>query len=484
MREGETMVIGVATLDGARARVSQESLEELRTAVRGDVVTAHDPAYDSVRPLFNLMHRGEPALVVRCTGTADVVAAVNFAQHRDLLLAVRGGGHSVAGLSTCDGGMLLDLAPMRGVQVDPERRVVHVQGGALWGEVDHETQAFGLATPGGVVSDTGVAGLTLGGGYGWIRRKHGLACDNVISAQVVCADGTVRTASAESNPDLYWAIRGGGGNFGVVTSFTFRLHEVGPIVPFAGVFYPIEDGEQILRRWRDYLATAPEELTSASVTMTLPADPGLPEAVRNRACMIIGAVYADTDVDAGMKALQPLRELGSPLADISQPLPYTGVQAAFDPFFPRGELLAYLKTQYVNELTDDAIALVAAKALQRPSPRTLVVTWQMGGAIAKVPPEETAFAARTPPYMVAIDGFWTDPAHSDEVIAWVRSAWDEVGRFGTGGVYLNLTGLADEHPSAGVDSAYGRNLRRLAQIKKVYDPANFFRLNNNIAPAP
>jgi hypothetical protein len=218
--------------------------------------------------------------------------------------------------------------------------------------------------------------------------------------------------------------------------------------------------------------------------LTLPADPGLPEAVHNRACMIIGAVYADTDVETGMKALQPLRELGSPLADISQPMPYTSVQTAFDPFFPRGQLLAYLKTQYVNELTDETTALIAAKALERPTPRTLVVTWQMGGAIAKVPSEATAFAERTPPYMVAIDGFWTDPGQSDQVIAWVRSTWDEVSRFGTGGIYLDLTGLADEHPSAGVDSAYGRNLRRLAQIKKVYDPTNFFRLNNNIAPAP
>lgn len=477
------MVVGVATIDGARTRVSEHSLEELRIAVRGQIVVPPDPGYGNVRPPFNLMHPDRPALVVRCTGTADVIEAVNFARQRELLLAVRGGGHSVAGLSTCEGGMLIDLAPMNGVQVDPERRLVHVQGGALWGEVDRETQAFGLATPGGVVSDTGVGGLTLGGGYGWLRRKHGLACDNVIAAQVVCADGTTRTASAETNPDLYWAIRGGGGNFGVATAFTFRLHPVGPIVPFAGVFYPIEDGGRILRGWRDYLANAPDELTSVSVTMTMPPDPGLPEAVHHRACMIIGGVYADTDLDIGMKALQPLRELGSPLADISQPMPYTTVQTAFDPFFPRGELLAYLKTQYVAELTDEAIALIAAKAMQRPSPRTLVVTWQMGGAIANVPPEATAFAARTPAYMVAVDGFWTDPTHSDEIIAWVRSTWREVSRFGTGGGYLNLTGLADEDRSAGVDSAFGGNLRRLADIKQAYDPTNLFRLNNNIAPA-
>lgn len=478
------MAIDVTTLEGTRTRISDESLAQLGIQTRGEVFTADSPSDATMRPLFNVMHRGRPALVVRCTGTADVVEAVNFARHRNLLVAVRGGGHSVAGLSTCDGGMLIDLELMHGVQIDPEHRIAHVQGGAIWGEVDRETQAFGLATPGGVVSDTGVGGLTLGGGYGWIRRKHGLACDNVISAQVVCADGMVRTASASSDPDLYWAIRGGGGNFGIVTAFTFRLHDLGPIVPFAGVFYPIEDGEQILRSWRDYLSTAPEELTSVSVTMTLPADSGLPEAVHNRACMIIAAVYADTDVEKGMKALQPLRELGSPLADISQPMPYTAVQTSFDPFFPRGELLAYLKTQYVTELTDEAIALVAAKALERPSPRTLVVTWQMGGAIAKVPSAATAFSERTPPFMVAVDGFWTDPGQSDEVISWVRSTWDEVRKFGTGGVYLNLTGLADEDSSAGVDTAFGRNLGRLAQIKTVYDPTNFFQLNNNIAPTP
>jgi FAD/FMN-containing dehydrogenase len=430
---------------------------------------------------FNAMHAGTPALTIECSGTADVIDAVRFARERGLAVAVRGGGHSIAGLSTIDGGVLIDLGPMNGVQVDPDRRIAHVQGGALWGDVDRETQAFGLATPGGVVSDTGVAGLTLGGGYGWLRRKHGLSCDNVLEAQVVCADGEVRTASAEQNPDLYWALRGGGGNFGIVTSFTFKLHPLGPIVAFAGCFYPLEDVVEVMHGFRSFTADAPPEITSVCVTITFPAAPDMPEAVHDRPCAIVGAVYAG-DPDEGMPKLQPVRELGTPLLDISQPMPFNAVQTAFDPLFPRGELRAYWKTQYVDDLSDAAIDAITGRALDRPAPLTLVNTFHMGGAIADVGPEETAFAARSPRYMVSLDGLWTDPADDADKVAWIRSAWEEIGEYGTGDQYLNFTGLAEEERSAGVDSAFGRNLQRLGEIKQKYDPDNFFRLNNNIAP--
>jgi hypothetical protein len=471
-----------ATLSGTRTGLSDEVLDGLRAQERGEVLTATDGTFDRVRPAFNAMYQGQPALAIECTGTADVIDAVNFTRDRGLAVAVRGGGHSVAGLSTLEGGVLIDLSPMRGVEVDVDERVAHVQGGAVWGDLDREAQAFGLATPGGVISDTGVAGLTLGGGYGWLRRMYGLSCDNLLSARVVGADGQVRTASADENADLFWAIRGGGGNFGIVTSFTFRLHELGPIVPFAAVFYPIEAGAQVLRAWRDYVQAAPDEVTSVSLTITMPAAPGLPEAVHNRACMVIGGVYAGLDLDEGMRVLQPLRELGSALVDISQPTPYVAVQSAFDPFFPRGQLHAYWKSQYLNELSDGAIDLIAAKAANRPAPLTLVNTFHMGGAISRVGPEETAFAERTPPFMVSIDGMWSNPADTAANTAWVRSAWDELRRFGTGSVYLNFMGR-DETLSAGVDSAFGRNLQRLAMIKAKYDPDNFFRINNNIQPA-
>jgi FAD/FMN-containing dehydrogenase len=476
------MATDAATLRGAPIGLSDDAVEEFRTQLRGSALRPADANYAEGREVFNAMHKGQPDLTVRCSGTADVIDAVNFAREHGMAVAVRGGGHSIAGLSAIEGGMLIDLSPMDGVQVDPEHRTAQVQGGALWADVDRETQAFGLVTPGGVVSDTGVAGLTLGGGYGWIRRKHGLSSDNVLEAQVVCADGRVRMASADTNPDLYWAIRGGGGNFGIVTSFKFKLHPLGPIVAFAGTLYPIEEVADVLRGWREYVTQAPDEVTSVCVTITFPADPEFPEAVHDRPVAIIGGVYVG-DAEEGMRVLQPLRELGTALMDMSQPMPFTAVQAAFDPFFPRNTLQAYWKSQYLDELPDEAIDVIAAKAQDRPAPLTLVNTFHMGGAIAKVGAEDTAFSERSSPFMVSIDGMWTDAAENEANVAWVRSAWEEIGKFGTGGVYLNFTGLADEDLTAGVDSALGRNLRRLGEVKAAYDPDNFFKLNNNILPA-
>jgi FAD/FMN-containing dehydrogenase len=439
-------------------------------------------ATTTVRSTFNAMHDAQPEVAVSCATTAEVVEAVKLARDRELPVAVRGGGHSIAGLSTIDGGLLIDLAPLNGVEVDQERRLARVGGGALWSDVDQATQQFGLVAPGGVVSDTGVAGLTLGGGYGWIRRKFGLSCDSLLEAEVVGADGEVRTASADSHPDLYWALRGGGGNFGIVTSFTFALHPLGPDVAFAATFYPVEELPEVLRGWRDYVEQAPDEVTATCVTITFPANPDLPEAIHDRPVAIIGGVYAG-DVEEGMKVMQPLRELGTPLFDMSGPTPYVGVQTGFDPLFPRATLRAYWKSQYLDELTDDAIDTIAAKAGERPAPLTLVNTFHMGGAIAEVGEEDTAFATRTAPYMVSIDGMWSDEADDAANIAWTRATWDAIREFGTGEVYLNFTGRADEAPDAGVDSALGRNHARLAEVKAKYDPDNFFRVNDNIKPA-
>jgi FAD/FMN-containing dehydrogenase len=476
------MTVTMATIDGSNTQLADDVLDALKTQLRGPLVTPTDPAHDQEpRPTFNAMYAGRPGLVIQCSGTADVVDAVNFARDNGLLVAVRGGGHSVAGLSAIDDGMLIDLSGMRGVQVDPERRLAYVQGGAVLGDVDRETQAFGLATPGGRVSDTGIAGLTLGGGYGWLNNRYGLSCDNVVEAQVVCADGQVRTASAEINPDLYWAIRGGGGNFGIVTSFTFRLHPVGPIVAFAATFYPIEDVAQVMRGWREYVATAPDEVTSIVATITFPAAPEMPEVIHNRAVAIVGGVYAG-DPERGMATMQPLRELCTPLFDMSQPMPFTIVQTGFDALFPRGTLRSYWKAQYLNEFTDDAVAAVAQQALDRPAPQTMVNMFHVGGAVRAVAPEDTAFAERSAPFMVSIDGNWTDPAQDATCIGWVRSAWDEMRKYGTGAVYLNFGGRSEEPMRDGVDSAFGRNLRRLREVKATYDPANFFQYNNNVLP--
>ena len=479
------MTITVKGLDGSQETIADDVLDEVRSRVRGPVLTGDEAGIDSGgRPAWNPMHAGRPALIARCTGNADVVAAVGFAADRGLLAAVRGGGHSVAGLSTVDGGFLIDLSDMRGVQVDPARRLARVQGGALLGDVDRETQVFGLATPLGRVSETGVAGLTLGGGYGHLSAKYGLACDNLVEAQVVCADGTVRIASADDEPDLFWALRGGGGNFGVVTSFTFALHPVGPAVAFAGVFYPLEDLVDVERRWRDYALSAPDEVTTFVVTMTFPAAPGMPEVLHDRPVAIAAAVHCGPDPDAGMAVLQPLRELATPLFDMSQPMPYAAVQSSFDPFFARQALRAYWKSQYLDELSDDAIRTLAARATDRPAPLTLLNTYCLGGAVNAVGAEATAFPERSARFMVGFETAWPDPAQDAAAVAWARGGWDEMTKFGTGRPFLNFTGLADESPQAGVEAAFGRNLRRLGRIKAAYDPDNLFRLNNNIAPMP
>jgi FAD/FMN-containing dehydrogenase len=456
------------------------TLEELRAHLRGPAAAPPEP--EVARPTYNAMHASAPDVTVRPTGTADVVDAIAYARRRGMPIAVRGGGHSIAGLSAPKGGMLIDLADMDGVHVDQARRLAVVQGGALWGDVDRETQAFGLVAPGGVISDTGVGGLTLGGGYGWVRRRYGLSVDQLVEAQVATADGRVLTANAEEHPDLFWALRGGGGNFGVVTSFTFALQPLGPTVAFSATMYPIEESAAVLQGWRRFTASAPDEITSLFVTLTFPADPEMPPELHDRPIAIAAAVHTG-DVEEGMRATAPLRELGTVLLDLSQPEAFTQVQSGFDALFPRQGLRSYWKSQYVDDLGEEAIATVARLAQERPAPLTMLAVLHMGGAIARVDPEATAFAQRSADYLVSIDGNWSEPADDEAMIAWVRGAWEQVVPFGTGEVYLNYTGRADEPPDAAVESALGRNLDRLARIKAVYDPENVFRLNNNILPA-
>src|SRR5215207_9583383 len=454
-------------LQNGQTAVAEKALGELRAQLRG---TAGDPSgVTEGREPFNAMHSGRPALTVACSGTADVIDAVNFARDQGLGVAVRGGGHSVAGLSSIDGGMLIDLSPMSGVQVDPERRLARVQGGALWADVDRETQAFGLVAPGGVVSDTGVAGLTLGGGYGWVRRKYGLTVDQLVEAQVVTADGQVLTTDETEHPDLFWAIRGGGGNFGVVTSFTFALNPLGPLVGFSATFYPAEEYASVLRGWREYASQAPDEVSSLVVTLTFPADPHMPPQLHDRAVTIVGAVHSGRDAEQGLEATKPLRELGTVLADLSGPAPFTGVQSGFDGLFPRGGQRSFWKSQYIDDLTDDAIATLTQLANDRPTPLAMVEVMQMGGAIANVDPEATAFAQRTAPFLAAIDSNWTDHTDDETNVAWVRDGWDRLTPYGSGEVYLNFSGRDGAAPDVGADTALGRNLARLSPIKAQYD---------------
>jgi FAD/FMN-containing dehydrogenase len=457
------------------------ALAQLRATFRGEALTPSDEGFAEVPIPFNAMHADRPGLVLRCHGTADVVAAVNFARDNGLELTVRGGGHSIAGFSSTDGGTVIDLSRMRGVEVDPEARLARVQGGALWADVDRETQLFGLATPGGLVSDTGVAGLTLGGGYGWLRRRFGLSCDNLVAAQVVCADGRVRTASADADSELLWALRGGGGNFGVVTSLTFRLHPLGPEVACAVVFHPVAEAAAVLRGFRAFATEAPDEVTAEALAITMPAAPDLPEPVHGEPCFVVAGVYAG-DPAEGMEALEPLRRLGAPLADVSTPMPFTVMQSSFDAFFPRGRLRSYWKSHYLQELSDAAIDVIARACLDRPSGLTFVDTYLMGGALGRVGAGESAFGERSAPFMVGVHGNWDEATDDAEAIAWVRQAAGEIAEYGTGSTYLNMNGLVAERPDAGVGDAFGENLRRLGELKRAYDPENLFRRNNNVLP--
>ena len=348
-----------------------------------------------------------PALIARCTGAADVIAAVNFARDHGLPLSVRGGGHNVAGNAICDGGLVIDLSPMRGVHVDPRARVAHVQGGATWADVDRETQVFGLATPGGVVSTTGVAGLTLHGGMGYLRGKHGLSIDNLRAVDIVTADGALRHASAEENADLFWAVRGAGSNFGVVTSFEFQLHPVGPTVMLCAAFYALEDAPAVLRKWREFTATAPDAFSSIAAFMTLPDGLGFPPELVGRPIAGIAGAFIGP-VEEGERVIRPLRELAPPLLDMSGPMPYTALQGGFDAFFPAGGR-RYWKAAFVDELGDDAIDALGRIAAARPDAGAMVEIWSLAGAVARVGAGETAFGAR-PPFMVSFEANWADAA--------------------------------------------------------------------------
>lgn len=469
------------TLEGETTGLPAAAVEELADRALGPVVTPDHPGYEEARNVWNGMIDRRPAVVVRCAGTADVIRAVRFAREHDLLLAVRGGGHNVAGTGTCDGGLVVDLSAMRGVRVDPEGRTARVQGGATWRDVDHETQAYGLATPGGVYSKTGVAGLTLGGGLGWLRRKHGLACDNLVSADVVTPDGERVRASETEHPDLLWALRGGGGNFGVVTSFEFRLHEVGPEVMFAAVMYPAGRAADLLPVWRDFMEGAPDEVSGEAAFWTVPGMEAFPPEARGRDVLVVAALHCGDPRD-GEQVLRPLRELAEPVLDMSAVAPYEEVQTTFDPFFPAGEQRYYWKSLRLDRLDDDVVGAIVEHASARPSPDTLVPIWHHGGAMRRVGPGETAFGDRSAPYLLSLDSTWTDPAADEENVAWTRAVWEDMQRFSTGGTYLNFPGLGEEGERL-VRGAYGANFERLARVKAEYDPDNVLRVNQNVRPA-
>jgi FAD/FMN-containing dehydrogenase len=456
------------------------SFNSLAERLTGEVITPEHPDYDTARSVWNGMIDRRPAVIARCANADDVAVAVRFARESGLPLAVRGGGHNVAGTAVVDDGIVIDLSPMRDVRIDDSLRTVHVQGGATWGDVDAVTQPFGLATTGGVVSETGVAGLALSGGVSWQRRRDGMTIDNLVSAEVVLADGQRVRASADENPDLFWAIRGGGGNFGIVTSFELRLHELGPEVFKLEVAYPIDEAERVMAAWRDAVADAPDELSTHGLIWSLPVTPELPEHLRGRPFVGVGGVYAG-DPEEGERLVRPLRELGTPLLDMSTTVPYIDLQKSLDAYFPAG-LRYYWKALYLDGLSDAAISQTADWSRERPSPRTLVIIRHTGGAIGRVDAAATAFGDRSSEWMLSIDSTWDDPADDGRNIEWTRAYWDDARRYSDGKTYFNFPGLLEDGEKAVRDS-YGRNLDRLARVKAKYDGDNLFRLNQNIRPA-
>ena len=453
--------------------------EDLKTSLRGAVIGRDDADYDEARKLYNGMIDKRPLLIARCADVADVIAAVNFGRDNGLLIAIRGGGHNGPGLGSCDDGLVIDLSAMKGVRVDPASGTVRAGPGCTSGDVDHATHAFGLAVPFGIVSTSGVAGLTLGGGTGYLTRKYGLTIDNLLEADVVLADGRFMTASKKENPDLFWALRGGGGNFGVVTSFLFQAHPVKMV--FAGpIFWDAKHGQAIMRAYRDFLPNAPEELGVFVGLKTVPSmDPFPREAWGKRTCAII-ASYNGTEED-GKKAMAPLLDkLPAPFFNWLGVMPFPAMQGLFDPFFPKG-LQWYWKGDFVKDLTDEAIDTYIAESAKAPSELSLVHLYPIDGAVHRVGKGETAWRARDATWSMVIAGIDSNPQQAGALTRWGRAYWEAVHKFNPGGAYVNF--MMDDEGEARVKASYGDNYPRLAAIKKKYDPANLFRVNQNIQPA-
>jgi FAD/FMN-containing dehydrogenase len=437
---------------------------------RGRLVGESDPEYDESRAVWNAMIDKRPALIAHCTDAADVAAAISYARERQLPVAVRGGGHNIAGLSTCDDGVVIDLSAMKAIEVDADAQTVRAEPGLRWVEFDAATQAHGLATTGGTVGDTGIAGLTLGGGFGWLCGKYGMTIDNLLSAEVVIADGQVLTASADENPDLFWAIRGGSGNFGVVTSFEYQLHPVGPTITGGGVFHPLEQAPEVLRFYRDFAASAPDEITTYCGFLPGPHGP----------VIAIAAAHCGSPED-GERALAPLKSFGSPVHDAVGPIPYVAQQSLLDDLLPVG-VHNYWKAEYVGGLSDGVIEAMCEAYGRVPSPRSIVLFIPVNGAASRVPSDATAFPHRDPKLIgVGLYSVWSEPAGADANVAWTRQTWDSLRPYSTGGVYVN--DVADDEGEDRARAAYGDNYDRLAKIKAEYDPDNVFHLNSNIRPA-
>jgi FAD binding domain/Berberine and berberine like len=453
------------------------SVDTLRSALRGEVIQPGDAAYDPARKVYNGMIDKRPQAIVRCADVADVMAAVHFGRENGLLTAIRGGGHNGGGLGTCDDGLVIDLSRMKGIRVDPASRTVRVSGGCVWGDVDHATHAFGMATPSGFISTTGVAGLTLGGGIGYLTRRYGLTIDNLLSADMVLADGRFVTASAQENPDLFWAVRGGGGNFGVVTSFEFRLHPVST-VQFGPTFWPVDQAGEVLKAYRDFIAQAPEYVNGFFAFLVIPPAPMFPEHLHLKT--VCGIVWCSTGPAEKLdEDLRPMRSVGQPLFDHVGPAPFPMVQSLFDGLFVSG-LQWYWRADNFTELSDDAIARHLEHGPKLPTMLSTMHLYPVDGAAGRVGRNDTAYSFREAKFAEVIVGVDPDPANAPLITEWCKNYWEALHPYSAGGAYVNF--MMDEGQDR-VQAAFRDNYTRLAAIKHSYDPANFFRVNQNIRPA-
>ena len=466
----------VETRSSSKTILKADAIQGFAEQLRGELIQPGEARYDEARKVYNAMHDRRPALIVQAVGVADVIATVKFARERDLLLAVRGGGHSVPGFGTCDGGVVLDLGRMKGIRVDPQRRSVRAEGGCTWGDLDHATHAFGLATTGGIVSTTGIAGLTLGGGMGYLARRGGLSCDNLLSADVVTADGAFVTVSEDQEKDLFWAIRGGGGNFGVVTAFDFRLHPVADI--FGGpTFFPVNG--DVLRSYRDFIGGAPEELGAVFAFTLAPPLPFLPEPWHGKPVAAVIACWTGA-IEDGAEILAPLKDWGQIVGAHLGRIPYPALNGLFDELVPPG-LQQYWKANFVRELSEEAIKAHLEHAPRVPCIESGTFLFPIDGVCHRVPPDGTAFAYREAMFSTVIAGAWPDPADNERNIQWVRDYYEALRPYSEAGGYVNFMSADDRDR---VHTNYRQNYDRLVEIKTKYDPMNLFQINQNIKPLP
>jgi FAD/FMN-containing dehydrogenase len=475
----ETIMAGVNVKlsNGASTIVDASAASAFGKSLQGELLTSDSAGYDQARAIWNAMIDRRPALIARCAGADDVVAAVRFAKQHGLLVAVRGGGHNIAGNAMIDDGLVIDLSRMKAVTVDAAKQTVRVEGGATLADLDQGTQAHGLAVPVGINSTTGVAGLTLGGGFGWISRKYGLTVDNLLSVNVVTAAGEKVTANERDHADLFWAVRGGGGNFGIVTSFEFKAHKIGTEVLSGLIIHPLADARKVLQFYREFTSKAPDELAVWFVLRQAPPLPFLPEQWHGKEILALAACWVG-DIAAGEKALEPLRSFGNKIADIIQPHPFTAWQSVLDPLLSPGQR-NYWKSHDFLELSDGLIDVLLAAAGRLPDPQTELAFAQLGGAVGRVKNDVTAYSHREANYLINVHGRWGEPANDGKVVAWARDLFKACAPFATGAVYVNFLTQDEEER---VRNAYGANFDRLTAIKKKYDPSNFFRMNQNIRP--